>query len=718
VFISSFSYEYDPYIGNNLLPIMCIEPESNNMWQLQSTVSDGMSYTSIDDMNGNTSLFNNLSSVLKIDINHIFTFYFYSILKGLINISTTTTVEEVPAFEIYRKFHSDLNSQDEDITKKIEDILVQYHKEIEASAILCYMTYAGKLIGAKEDMVQWLYTTFIKGTVSDIEKGDFTNSADITAFSGHQLRSDIKVNDYEHPIINNFIDKSKIDNEKTLNMQLPDKSVMWNTGILYKHLRLNYSNWCTVINLISNFKRDYSRHNISEDDIRNKPNDFLFANNTDLNDHLSVAKYILTEYISHYFATYNVFVFPTEKEVTVASFFISFVANRIFNAEIKSIINDICDISNIRSKKISEHFVNSEKAIGILYAIKLVKNVLADLFMIYSYVIMLNGVYNTQDRILDEKDPLTGRSKKELFLEIYHSLIKKIDTFLNNNGSWIYKDLVVFAGSNQINQTEWNYGGFKELDTYIKGIYTPLKSYINSNNITITADIQNIRQVLDKITSPLTLDKSKFDSNIINSVCRDKYGNNCPGNNNSKIYTYFLTKLYDIHPISVMAELSEYYSNKTSNTEMWKCPMKELVANTGFTRSGNLFPRNRVTSELLHKVRLYEPKLFASSLESLDNILVEAKEDAILGNNANYSFIGSIGGTVTNEEDNIENITNQASPLPGDNSIKFQNGVGIEGLPAGLDPVTLHRNQVDNIANHWNELFKIAVLGGKELIVP
>jgi hypothetical protein len=708
IFISSFPYAYNTNMlnCNKNLPIMCIEPEVSLNNHIISLTENG--YTPfIENENGNLSLFNNLTSVLKIDINHVFSFYFHGLFDVAINTGHIESIRENP-FEFYRKFHNTLNDKNEETSKEIESHLMHYWHAVEGSAILCYMTYAGKLLGSKEDMVQWLYNTFVKGTVSDIETGDFFKNADITAFSGHQ--NDNIDNGYDNPVLNNFVNKSSIDKEKTLNKQFPDNKVMWNPNILYKHLRLNYSNWCTVINLISQINKSKDFSKLSEYDIRNKPNEFVFSKSTDIDNHVDVARKILSEYISHYFATYNVYVFPVEKEVTVASYFIKFVSNRIFNAEIKSVISFAClNTFDIRCKcihsscphprKLSDYFVNSEKAISILYAIKLVKNVLADLFMTYSYVIMLNGVYNTQDRIIDEKDALTGRSKKELFIEIYHSLIKKINYFLNNRQEWLYKDIIGFhPNADKIDNNSWNKGDFGTLDSYIKGIYTPLEEYIDDNNIPVIPSIINIRNILDKITSPLTFNKPNIDISYMNRP---------------KIYTYFITNLYDIHPISVIAEISEYYLKRSMNFKSWYTDNVKSMISTGFTRSGNLFPRNRVTSEMLHKVRLYEPKLFTSSLESLDNILLETKEDAILGNNANYSFIGNIGGTVTNEEDNVEQFTSQSTPLPGDNSIKFNNGV--EGLTSGLDSISIHKTKVNNLAKHWNELFTVVVLGGKEL---
>jgi hypothetical protein len=415
-----------------------------------------------------------------------------------------------------------------------------------------------------------------------------------------------------------------------------------------------------------------------------------------------MARFILGEYIGHYFATYNVYIFPVDKDVTVASFFIKFVSNRIFNAEIKSIISSKClNVFDVHCKcvrascphprKIIDYFVNSEKAISMVYAIKMVKNILADLFMTYSYIIMLNGVYNTQDRILDEKDALTGRSKKELFLDIYYSLLNKVKNYLEKiNIGWLYQNIVIYDDSENIGKTTWDNGIFENFDIYVKKIYTQLETcyYVDSQNIN-NLEIDNIRMILNHIKSPISF---KYD---IQSE-----------SNRSEIYYKFITELYDIHPISVIAEITHRLKEKEIKSET----KHNLL--TGFNRSGNLFPQNRVTYEVLNKVRIYEPKLF-TSLESAYETIVQAKEDAILGNNANYSFIGGLGGSVSSEEENIEKLV--APSIPGDNSIQFDHATHISKESAALGS---HRLQVEGLIDEWNELFKIAILGGKDLVIP
>jgi hypothetical protein len=700
IFISSFLFRYNSLIYKENLPIICIEPEIflHDPTVIQTKTNN--EYHTIYNENGTLSLFNRMHSILKIDINHVFTFYFYELLR-LSTIVINTEAFEETVFERYRRFHDNLHTSDEVITNKIDTAIGKYISSVRGSAILCYMTYASKLIGAKEDMMQWLYTTFVKGTVSDIESGDFFKTADITAFSGHQQDGSPSSNG---PTIANFVNKSELDREKMRSNQFPDKNVLWNPNILYKYIRLNYSNWCTVINVIANMSRQNSA--LTMDDIINNP-DFRYID-TDTEKHISMARFILIEYISHYFATYNVFVFPVEKEITIASFFIKFVSNRIFNSEIKSIISFSCiNVFDIHCKciarscphprKITDYFVNSKKAIGSVYSIKLVKNILADLFMTYSYIIMLNGVYNTQDRIFDEQDTFTGKSKKELFLEIYHSLLKKINLVINYIPSWKYQSIVV---CNDIDfRGDWNDGSLKIFDSYLKSTYTQINEYINNDSqIPLIPDIKNIRNALSKITTPLTFNADIYTPDIVK---RD---------NRSGAYAYFITKLYDIHPISVLAEINEYYKLHNVSYEEHYNFINEIVG-TGFTRSGNLFPHNRITSEVLNKIRIYTPKLF-TSFESASEIILKAKEDAILGNNANYSFIGGLGGSVTGEEENIDELVSKKNSH--DSSIHF---TGLENFTDG-DPLSIHKNKVNNLVNSWIDLFKIAILGGKDIVIP
>jgi hypothetical protein len=190
-----------------------------------------------------------------------------------------------------------------------------------------------------------------------------------------------------------------------------------------------------------------------------------------------------------------------------------------------------------------------------------------------------------------------------------------------------------------------------------------------------------LRGALRNITSPITLNPGAYGIGNLDHEMRKMY---CKE---------LITGLYDIHPLSVMAEISEnYYNNepKESYGGIYVDPGK-------YARAGKLFPQNRISHELLSKVRLYEPKLF-TSLEAACEILDKAREDSLLGSNGNYSFIGGLGASVTDEEDNLERLSLDSD----DSRVKF---TGIESLD-GL--------KVNNVVENYNKLFKKFILNKKE----
>jgi hypothetical protein len=716
-FISSFPFNHS---YTERLPIMCIEPYNlkrnyqsvNNGNYIKNKLNKDNFFWNLDIYNetGDISLFDSLGSKLKIDIDHVFTYFFRSLYlyyAGKLNYN------EVKPWELYESFHYTLTSNDPEILNAHNIIIHDYTRHVTGSAILTYMTYAGKLLGSKENMLNWLYSTFVKETVSDIEAGEYQKNADITAFSGHQSSLDYTNGD-GYPEANNYINKREIDTQKKIQRQIPDTAIAWNPNIIYKHLRLNYSNWCSVINTITSLSAREKRENTLyyKDNISKKIN-------TDLSSHLDMANTILEEYISHYFATYNIYVFPTAEKagLTDAGYFIKFTSSRIMEASIKDIIVKSCydifsnpkgevtenqpfDTSSFFIKPpsytISYFFTSGEDQKGILHSIKLVKNFLADVFMTYTYIIMLNGLFSNQGVILDEQDALTGRPKKELFNEIYTTLVNKINNTLFYSCDYRYKDIVLYTGKT-INLTEWLSGIFTQYNINLEKIFEPANNYFHlttSKIIVDNNDIQQIRTALKKVTSLITINDSKNIPPSMNDYI------------NIEDCIELLTELYDIHPISVILELSKYYKVRVT-VPLSGDPVSEVTQNTTYTRSGSLFPRNRVTNEIINNVRVYEPKLF-TSLESASSILEKAKEDAILGNNANYSFLGGIGGSVT-EEENTVNKFNENN-IPSDNTVQF----GSKESSNDLDTMVTN-TKLNNLISSWNELFNKMVLKNKEI---
>jgi hypothetical protein len=687
-FISSapFKCSSGDYCIQDKLPLICIEPRVADMaiaggprgdrfWNIEMSNNDL----------GNNSLLDDMDSVLKIDVNHVFSYFFYKLISHRVRQLNFS-------WEEYELFHNAINSEDESFKNDCETMLTNYTNVVTGSAILTYMSYAGKLLGAKEDMCNWLYTKFIKEQVNDIEKGEYFKNVDITSFADMQKSSNPYTSD-RGPGDTNTIGKDEVDKEAMKLRQFQKGSVSFNPNILYKCLRLNYSNWCACINLIMQVGRRGSKFDVIS------PGPFYTAlayDNTNIGHYIIIARKILKEYISHYYATYNAYIFPDNKDgLLVAGDFIKFVSNRIMDNDIKQIINFHClNIFDVHCKcivdscphprQLSDYFIYPETALGVVSSLKPVLNVLADLFMRYSYIVMLTGIFNNQSAIMDEPDALTGKSKKELFLEIYYGLIRHVKQFFENQDGWRHAQIVI-TGREYISKSQWKNGFFADYDATLKNIYTPLTNFVeNCHEQMANADILNVRSALERVRSPITINLSEY-----------------PGiefNDDTKFNEYvddLLSELYDIHPISVVVELTKAYKysgaeNITNYTD--------ISNSSDFARAGRLFPQNRITLDLLNKTRLYEPKLF-TSLESAEELLTKAEEDAMAGNNGNYSFMGGLGGSVTDEEENAEQLGEK------ENSVTFGNEAY-----AGIIKDTSSK-RLSQFVENFNTFFRKTIIG-------
>jgi hypothetical protein len=280
----------------------------------------------------------------------------------------------------------------------------------------------------------------------------------------------------------------------------------------------------------------------------------------------------------------------------------------------------------------------------------------------------------------------TGKSKKETFLSLYDGLIhdaNKLFTGYALQDGFFSERFVTFK-SGYIDTSEWLYGQNVTLNNALKKIFTPCNAYLSSNKLDISDEIQQISIVLNKLSSPITIDIS----NIYNNT-KDR----C---------TYLMCHLYDIHPFSVTVELYESYKEIYGDSDT----PGYSDATSNVERKSNQFPKNKITNEMFAQSRLYKPRTF-TSLESAEELFTKASEDAILGNNANYSFIANLGGSITEEEQNYSNI--KKKEFLSDNIIQFN---GIENLKSIVDQDN-QKLRIDGLIEEWNALFTKAVLGGE-----
>jgi hypothetical protein len=667
----------------------------------------------ISDNSGNISLFDCLNSKLCIDINHVFSFFMNGICEH-VKISLPPRLPEPGdeqneySWKLYTSIHTLIQSGDDGWNTFIGEFLNNYTRLVLGSATLTYLTYAGKLIGAKQNTYDWLYTTFIKDAVSDIEKGNY-NDVDIMAFAGYMSKKNIN-HGGEPPITgnDNIIDKRYTGWQTAIQKNIDDHKE-WDVNLLYKVLRLKYSNWCTAVNAVISISAANRCKNSTDEDYKK-----VFHGLDNTYGPIATAQEILKEYIGVYFSAYNVYAFPSGKNDAVgkAGIFIDTAVKRITDGNTLETIADNC--INVFHKKcgctkickhpktIKNYFISSSGALGSLYSTTLSKNVLADLFMMYTYIIILTGLYNNAQTILDEKDNLTGRSKKEFFFEIYNALLVKANDILNPNFYKTFSGIVTRGFDRSYGLYTNPYTGFNSM---LKQLYSSLTDYYNKyNNYGVNdvtkQNLETIRNILDKIREPAAVAKNTHVYPV------KKYTREF-----EEIQRRMLADLYDIHPLSYIARLA--YKPYSTNIPAYKYDNNKIInaiPNFSYSRSGHLFPKNKITDEILTKVQFSTPKLF-SSLESAD-VILKTVEDSALGNNANYSLLGSIGGAVTDEADN--SIKYDALPdEDADAAIQFTSK---ESFNADLNRLK-HIISVYRLEDRWNKAFADIVLK-KELKPP
>jgi hypothetical protein len=694
--IKEFVSTIDNPSFDHMPPAICIEPEVKDHCRRISNIANNL---------GVTSMFESLESTIKIDVNHVFSYFFHHAFsyrrthypypypnpyRDITDPQTygekiegeNTTITDEMLWRGYFEENSEklFLGNDEAFNKEQETMLKDYTAIVVNSAILTYLIYAGKLIGTKEDLYRWAYTAFVKDSVDELEKGGLDyKSINITSYTGQQLNNET---DELVPGSRTLTDKDIRDRNELLYKQYPESDMRYNPSIIYKYLRLNYSNWSTCMDLITKMSNTDLNHRARSIDDK-------------YDSLIRVAQKILQEYISHSYAVYNVYSFNNlGKGISLGGYFIDFASKRLFDpflkAQIRSSLEESPGYNKGDTYQASRYFLSEKTGLATIKSVELLGNFLADLFLMVSYTVMLYGIYKTKDNILNEKDAITGKSKRDVFEEVYFSLLKKLQNTLYEP-TWKIIAAVINTDT-QIENKDWHEGAYNAFNGALREIYGPFIESKSHEKNHITTAMRDIRSVLDRLDKPITI----------------KY--NLESNEESRLThcTRLITELYDIHPLSTIVELSEYY--KYNNISMTEREVADLERFTDkdkniFSRANSRFPKAILPAETFVS-GTYIPNLF-SSLESLSEFM--SNEDSILGSNAGYSYIGQLGGSITDQED----LVNNDSLLPEDVSkIEFAS----EAYTA-IDK-KVKETLINGIVSDWNEMFKKYVLGGKEIKVP
>lgn len=648
---------------DKVIPVVFEICRNQHPIEILSNYDNGFKPITSDDIEGfqgQKTIFDNLGTCLGIDVAILFQRYLSDLL-----IDCPIGEGKVDSVDIFENAYGRIN--DEFAVAEIEQVT----KDLMAITVSTYFVYASKLIGSKTDIYSWAYTAFVKDSMDHFDKANYPVNANITRASGHAENGSGYAGDSgkydENTSEVNMVEKTGGDSEISNAYK----------AIIYRNIRLQYSSWATVINAIFTsafrakrmdegsgiFTEEWSR-NLG----RGKGFDNFAATSTEYNKMCKFVCEVLIQYCAAKYRTYNTAVQLCGEQLNPedSSFLIDNVISGCRDESAVKIAKE-----SIKGYKIKDIYIPyNEFVSGVLTANEGVKKSLANTFMDTAYLIILNYVHATMSKVMEEIEPVTGKSNKQLFEEIYYGIKHKI--YMN------------------IDEYSWKeYAKYSINDAVVE--YTPYPIDNNFDNGSILNDLH-----VEKTTEDPTIDdihKLEGFNPFIEVVCVP--------------FVSEYSKLKQVYDFSNNFNSSRYTS--TQNQTESRFPKNKIIVD-GLAKLGHELTLNRAFSSI------------ESAEACVKNLKERVEEGAdAMANNACYSALGAIGGGITEIEirneaddnfisDSVAKLTDSegtAIKTGTSDTLDLANAVSHAIESAAPNPLKQSREVVSS----FNTLFNNVILG-------
>ena len=608
----------------------------------------------IKDLTGTDSILSHGTTELCVDLGALFDSFFekaVDLSKFGEQEAVVSNESEVVSREIEENLESILDrisAVGKVIQNKASDICESITKTILASALATYTVYAAKLNGSKQDIYDWAYKAFVKDSLSFIDVKDYINNADITRYSGHRTGEKDEIGKpYGMPA------SEVTDTDGNIQTALNAGALNFNNGdlpisvkkIIYRSIRLQYSLWASVINSIfctgKSNRKTYqplaSIHEVSVDPVLGNRYESL----------LELSRAIFSSFAKARYRTFNTGTQFTEKREAVSSLSsVDIGISKIVDQKAKDILKE-----STKNFKISSLFFNDlNNSVILTEANNRAINEIRKLFIQTAYLLMLNKINQNSGKILEDEDPITGKTRKELFNEIYYgisiNLSKAINVISDSFDSALevfetLKDTGLSAFVSAVSPTDDIYGKlgariehekrFKRMDQKVRDIVCYSKDGKPSlREVFSVTDLSDTREVLkwfilDRVLVPY--------------------------------YSDFL----DIKSVSYKYQFVDRLPDEQPFTDF-----------TAANKTGTLFPKNRVVVDQLNivsKMQSEKNKYFTieSINSAMDDLEISMCASDAMANNGSYNALASIGSSISSLEISTDNV-DDAGHSPVDES--------------------------------------------------
>ena len=635
-------------------------------------------YGTVSGINGDDTVLDHLRSKCSIDLTSLFKSFFSNLA-----FAAPVMKGEGP-IEIERLNLLVSKAKEKEIS---EPIINQTIKELTSKIIATYLVFASKLHGTKNDVYTWAYTSFVKDSVSNIDKTYYPTNAPVTISSGHGI--DGKA----HGVSPDKISDPVMDQITTELNEFGDGALRESTKkLIYRSIRLQYSTWATIISAILSTKNASANYYDNTIELKASASTQLISDQYSYI--LLFVKRVLYGYLCARYRTYN-----TSIQLDLGA---NPYQSSKAGSEVVSVIKDETAVAYL--KEISKSAANDNKRLfvdtnglwlSILKADKVSVQLLAKLFLQASYLLMLSKIHAKVGTFLDDIDNSTGKTKASLYEEIYYGVA-------NNITSDIAKYSSIFDTSFTISdKIDESYTGVIK-DTI--NLFTPFLS--NFDLAGICAGKKYPSMVISDNYYPESL--KKYSDLLQKSPLTKQEQSDLIG------------RIINI-PIKADFNYISDFAFSTSGHQVYT------------NQNSSLFPKNKIVLDSIRTMNSKDTYLFKSleavdnNIEELDSMLDLSSEAADgMANNGCYNALASIGSGVCSIEIHSEEEPNKLTTdadipetkidadgnviRPDSSTPEDQMFLTTESAHIKAEQDT-EKRIIDNISNKYGFLFNKYVLG-------
>jgi hypothetical protein len=391
--ITAFDTGFEEYTIN-CVPLLYMIPGYCDSAYIPSSDSLRATLYHTDQM-GSTAFFDNFSSTLKIDVNHVMSIMFnYLIGKESTNeLCCTSDTNDADLKESIVYMNKLINlgkslangSESVNVTEMIDTI----SKQVTASAVITYLAYYSKMIGANSNLVDWISKTFMKDFINKLD-------TDMIRMSGVDDDNGTDIND------NNASSKKTMTDSDKNN---------------YNVIQLGFTNWSFVIDTI-----------------------FHSSPNTDNAKHVSdfskAAYNALVEMIRAKYTTYNTLFYINANGIANIKDLVEIGYKRVLDSDNIMYLKQIKTlpqkgILRDNSDKYAHYSGDNTQLVNSVYTVKKI----ATIFMNLAYLTLMDFTLKHLEGAVDEPDFVTGKSKRELFVTMYNKISRSLVNSINDHTS-------------------------------------------------------------------------------------------------------------------------------------------------------------------------------------------------------------------------------------------------------------------------------------------